>query len=33
MEGKKIELINIHKYANQLIGIFELYTKKIRRGN
>ena len=25
--GQKIELANIHKYANQLICIFEFYAK------
>ena len=25
--AQKIELVNIHKYANQLICIFEFYTK------
>ena len=24
----KLELVNIHKYANQLICIFELYTNR-----
>ena len=25
--AQKLELVNIHKYANQLICIFEFYTK------